>query len=240
MSNDEDFTDDPNFAEEVYEDEHGKCSTFCKIGILATDRLITLKKIVEKKFGILCDDQIIVYKDKILKNDLKTLQNYHLKQFSRIHIFDERDLKDNVYELDDEVYESHKSQCSSHSTDLSQSSQRTCNREKKSQKPAASNPRKDKSSVQRKIERCKEPSNYKREKIEKRPEVMFEHQASNKYAAYSDEIYTSKPDYKTYTMSRRSNPAMNNNNNNYYTTPRTKNNNLENMFEKNLNIYGYH
>ena len=78
---------------EIYEDEFGKCSTYSKISISANDRLITLKKIVEKKFGINLEDQIIVYKDKILKNDLKILSSFHLRQYSRIHIFDERDLK---------------------------------------------------------------------------------------------------------------------------------------------------
>ena len=78
---------------EIYEDEFGKCSTYSKISISANDRLIILKKIVEKKFGINLEDQIIVYKDKILKNDLKLLSSFHLRQYSRIHIFDERDLK---------------------------------------------------------------------------------------------------------------------------------------------------
>jgi hypothetical protein len=89
---------------EIYEDEFGKCSTYSKISISMNDRLITLKKIVEKKFGISLDDQIIVYKDKILKNDLKLLNAFHLRQFSRIHIFDERDLKENFNDCDDDLY----------------------------------------------------------------------------------------------------------------------------------------
>lgn len=80
---------------EVLEDEFGKCKTFQKISISEHDRVITLKKIVEKKFGILTKDQILVYKDQILKSDLKSLSFYGLRQFSRIHIFDERDIKDN-------------------------------------------------------------------------------------------------------------------------------------------------
>ena len=87
---------------EVYEDEYGKCTTFSKINIPTSDRVITLKKIVETKFGILCNDQILVYKDNVLKNDLKPLHHYRLRQFSRIHIFDQRDIKDNA--SDDELF----------------------------------------------------------------------------------------------------------------------------------------
>ena len=54
---------------EVYEDEYGKCTTFSKINIPTSDRVITLKKIVETKFGISSNDQILVYKDNVLKND---------------------------------------------------------------------------------------------------------------------------------------------------------------------------
>ena len=89
---------------EIYEDEFGKCATYSKISISSNDRLITLKKIVEKKFGVGLEDQIIVYKDKILKNDLKILSSFHMRQYSRVHIFDERDLKENFNDNDDEVY----------------------------------------------------------------------------------------------------------------------------------------
>ena len=89
---------------EVYEDEHGECATFSKICISGNDRLITLKKIIENKFGIACSHQIIVYKDKIMKNDLKFLYEFNLKQHSRIHIFDERDLDENMNEIRDDVY----------------------------------------------------------------------------------------------------------------------------------------
>ena len=89
---------------EVYEDEHGECTTFSKICISGNDRLITLKKIVEKKFGIACSHQIIVYKDKIMKNDLKFLYEFNLKQHARIHIFDERDLDENMNEIRDDMY----------------------------------------------------------------------------------------------------------------------------------------
>lgn len=84
-----------NLNGEVLEDEFGKCKTFQKISIAENDRVITLKKIVERKFGIQTKDQILVYKDQILKSDLKPLSFYGLRQFSRIHIFDDRDIKDN-------------------------------------------------------------------------------------------------------------------------------------------------
>lgn len=87
---------------DTYEDEYGKCSTFSKIGIPANDRVITLKKIIETKFGISCNDQILVYKDNVLKNDLKPLSFYRLKQYSRIHIFDQRDIKENA--SDDDLF----------------------------------------------------------------------------------------------------------------------------------------
>ncbi|CAF0920262.1 unnamed protein product [Brachionus calyciflorus] len=92
---------DQNSNSEVFEDEFGKCKTFQKISISAYDRVITLKKIVERKFGILTKDQILVYKDQILKSDLKALSHYGLRQFSRIHIFDERDIKDSNDEEED-------------------------------------------------------------------------------------------------------------------------------------------
>lgn len=87
-------------SDDVFEDEFGKCKTFQKISISVFDRVITLKKIVEKKFGILTKDQILVYKDQILKSDLKPLSHYGLKQFSDVHIFDERDIKDSNDEED--------------------------------------------------------------------------------------------------------------------------------------------
>lgn len=96
---------------EVYHDEYGKCSTFSKVSISVNDRVITLKKLIETKFGIACTDQILVYKDKILKNDLKPLSSYKLRQFSRVHIFDERDLKENSNnESDEDTDPAHTSQ----------------------------------------------------------------------------------------------------------------------------------
>lgn len=88
----------------MFEDEYGKCTTFHKIGISINDRVITLKKIVEKRFGVLTKDQILVYKDKVLKSDLKLLNHYNLRQFSRIHIFDERDLKEDEPDLEEDLY----------------------------------------------------------------------------------------------------------------------------------------
>lgn len=95
-----------NKDKEIYQDEYGKCSTFSKISIATNDRVITLKKLIENRFGIACDDQILVYKDKILNNDLKPLSSYKLRQFSRIHIFDERDIKDSgaMNASDDEIF----------------------------------------------------------------------------------------------------------------------------------------
>lgn len=86
--------------DQVLDDEFGKCKTFQKISISGNDRVITLKRIVEKKFGIFTKDQILVYKDQILRNDLRPLSYYGLKQFSKIHIFDERDIKDSNDEED--------------------------------------------------------------------------------------------------------------------------------------------
>lgn len=89
---------------EIYQDEYGKCSTFSKISISPSDRVITLKKLIENRFGIGCDDQILVYKDKILNNDLKLLSYYKLRQFGRIHIFDERDIKESDGNEDDALF----------------------------------------------------------------------------------------------------------------------------------------
>ena len=231
LSNDEELNTDESLRqkEEIYEDEFENCSTFCKISISSSDRLITLKKIVEKKFGISFDDQIIVYKDKILKYDLKTLQNYHFKQYSRIHIFDERDLKENVYELEDEVYDSE-------DNSSSKIDEKKAFKEKE-KKIKPSNPRKEKSSVQRKIERSKEITNHKKEM---RPEAIFSQSTSTSATNYSyyyndfQNNYNLNQNNKYYTISKRSNTAIDN----YYTSPRTRN--LENMFDKKLNLYGYH
>lgn len=87
-------------SKQVLEDEFGNCRTFQKISISENDRVITLKRIIEKKFGIFTKDQILVYKDQILRNDLRPLNYYGLRQFSRIHIFDERDIKDSNDEED--------------------------------------------------------------------------------------------------------------------------------------------
>lgn len=95
-------TEEIDQSREVYEDEFGKCFTFSKISISMYDRVITLKKIIETKFDISTKDQILVYKDTILKNDLRSLHTYNLRQYSRIHIFDERDLKENVTDIDDD------------------------------------------------------------------------------------------------------------------------------------------
>ncbi len=55
---------------------------------MSHDRIEKLKYIVEEKFGIPYDEQLLVYKDKVLRNDLKQLVNYRLRNYSRIHIFD--------------------------------------------------------------------------------------------------------------------------------------------------------
>jgi hypothetical protein len=68
------------------------------------DRVITLKKIIETKFGISCKDQILVYKDQILKSDLKLLTSFNIRQYARIHIFDERDIKSNAKDVGDDLY----------------------------------------------------------------------------------------------------------------------------------------
>jgi hypothetical protein len=92
-------TDDAD--SEYEEDEYGnKCSTYTQIEIYSNDRVITLKKLVEARFGIALDDQILVYKDKIIKNDLKQLCALNVRQFARIHIFDKRDLKADQDEMD--------------------------------------------------------------------------------------------------------------------------------------------
>ena len=89
---------------EIYEDEHGMCKTFSKIIVSINDRVITLKKIIETKFGISCKDQILVYKDQILKSDLKLLSSFNIRQYARIHIFDERDIKANASDFGDDLY----------------------------------------------------------------------------------------------------------------------------------------
>jgi hypothetical protein len=91
--------DEDEDEEQSYEDEYGKCSTFSKIIISPNDRIVILKKIVEKKFGICPEDQILIYKDKVLKSDLKPLSHHNIKQFAKIHIFDERDINNDDNEL---------------------------------------------------------------------------------------------------------------------------------------------
>jgi hypothetical protein len=88
----------------IIQDEFGKCKTFSKVAVSMFDRVITLKKIVEAKYGISTKHQILVYKDNILKSDLKTLNAYNVRQFSRIHVFDARDLKENVNEVEENLY----------------------------------------------------------------------------------------------------------------------------------------
>ena len=63
-----------------------------------------MKKLIESKFGIACKDQILVYKDRILKNDLQQLCHYQIRQFSRVHVFDARDIKANSDDLDCDLY----------------------------------------------------------------------------------------------------------------------------------------
>ena len=85
---------------EIYEDEYGKCKTFSKIGVRYTDHIEKIKKIVEQKFQIPYFEQLLVYKDKILKYDHKQLRAYHLRNYSRIHVFDKRDVKENLDDID--------------------------------------------------------------------------------------------------------------------------------------------
>ena len=101
---DENNSDRNSDKDEIYQDEYGKCSTFSKVNISPMDRVVTLKKLIESRFGIACDDQILVYKDKILNNDFKVLSHYKLRQFSRIHIFDERDIKESDGNEDDSLF----------------------------------------------------------------------------------------------------------------------------------------
>ncbi len=85
---------------EIYEDEYGKCKTFSKIGVRFDDRIEKIKKIVQEKFRIPYDEQLLVYKDKILKHDYKQLKAYHIRNYSRIHVFDKRDVKENLDDID--------------------------------------------------------------------------------------------------------------------------------------------
>ena len=76
-----------------------------KISVQITDCIEKLKKIVEKVFGIPCSEQLLVYKDKMLRTDSKQMYQYRLRNNSRIHIFDKRDVKENINELDlEEAY----------------------------------------------------------------------------------------------------------------------------------------
>jgi len=93
-----------SFRQELFEDEHGKCSTFFKIKIFSDDRVNTLKKIVERKFGISCRNQVLVHEDRIMNNDSKFLFDFKLRQLDKIHIFDNRDIEDNIDEIEDELY----------------------------------------------------------------------------------------------------------------------------------------
>jgi hypothetical protein len=94
-------TVDTDDNSEYEEDEYGnKCSTYTQIEIYSNDRVITLKKLVESRFGIGLDDQILVYKDKVIKSDLKQLAALNVRQFARVHVFDKRDLKTDQDEMD--------------------------------------------------------------------------------------------------------------------------------------------
>ena len=85
---------------EIYEDEYGKCKTFSKIGVRCTDHIEKIKNIVEQKFEIPYDEQLLVYKDKILNHDHKQLKAYHIRNYGRIHVFDKRDVKENLDDID--------------------------------------------------------------------------------------------------------------------------------------------
>lgn len=85
---------------EIYEDEYGKCKTFSKIGVRYTDHIEKIKNIVQQKFQIPYCEQLLVYKDKILKHDHKQLKAYHVRNYSRIHVFDKRDVKENLDDID--------------------------------------------------------------------------------------------------------------------------------------------
>ena len=101
-------TDGEEYAlikDEIFCDEYGTCSKFVKISVQITDSIEKLKKIVEKVFGIPYSEQLLVYKDKMLRSESKQMYQYRLRNQSRIHIFDKRDVKENINELDlEEAY----------------------------------------------------------------------------------------------------------------------------------------
>jgi hypothetical protein len=72
--------------------EHGEYN----ISISSADRLITLKKIAEAKFGIECAQQILVHRDHILEAELRQLNQCGLRHGSLVHIFDKRDVSDTL------------------------------------------------------------------------------------------------------------------------------------------------
>jgi hypothetical protein len=94
-STDEDY-------QEKFKDEYGQCTTFTKISVYGTDHLESIKKLVEKKFGIPYKEQLLVHHDKVMRSDYKQLFQYSIKSLSRIHVFDKRDVKDNIHEIEDE------------------------------------------------------------------------------------------------------------------------------------------
>lgn len=98
----DDLDDEEDDLDEYEEDEFGnKCQTYTQLDIMSNDRIITLKKLIQKKFSLDMNDQILVYKDKIIRNDLRQLFACGItRQYSRVHVFDKRDIKSDQDEAD--------------------------------------------------------------------------------------------------------------------------------------------
>lgn len=92
---------------EIDEDEYRKCSAYLKASAYSSDRVFELKKMVEKKFGLSVNNQVMVYQDNIIKDDTKHVFSYHMAHMHKIHVFDERDFDESIQELESAIYGNH-------------------------------------------------------------------------------------------------------------------------------------
>lgn len=98
---------------EIDEDEYRKCSAYLKASAYSSDRVFELKKMVEKKFGLSVNNQVMVYQDNIIKDDAKHVFSYHMAHMDKIHVFDERDFDESIQELESAIYGNHTENASS-------------------------------------------------------------------------------------------------------------------------------
>jgi hypothetical protein len=189
-------------------DEEEKCSTVVQLPLYLNDRLITVKKMIEKEFSIALNYQILVYKDKILRNDLKQLHEFGLNSNSRVHVFDKRDIKEDQNE-DRHVlsraeiygiYQQHENNINSTTNTRSGSSDRFRT------EPARNNRlEEDQSMARRKYKTMKPERVYERADVMKKPSMSTRNTRNDQF--YYPNIPKDSSNYHHYATAKTLNQA---------------------------------